>query len=160
MKAKTLARLSLLTFRAGTQWYGVNIAHVFEVSNLVAIAPIPDSPPAILGVVNIRGHVVPILDLRIRFNIAERPLHLTTPIIFFHRQETSTYGVVVDDVDDVISVSSDAINPTPLTEQARHIMGIVQYQHRLVTLLEPNLLLRSSLENAPAQPPLSLNEPS
>ena len=136
-----------LSFRAGDQWYAIDVRSVFEVSNLVAISGVPDMPEAVLGVVNVRGRVVPVLDLRIRFNTGEHILDLTTPIIFVHQDEAHTYGIVVDDVDEVINLPPEAINQTALEQRAKHIIGMVDHHQRLVTLLDPLQLILSSLDD-------------
>ncbi|NJL95923.1 MAG: chemotaxis protein CheW [Anaerolineae bacterium] len=95
-----------LTFRVGAQWYAVDVQMIFEVSYLVAIMPVPDMPPAIIGIVNVRGRIVPVIDLRVRFNAARRPMELNTPIIFVLHGK-NTYGMVVDDVDDVMRLERE-----------------------------------------------------
>jgi purine-binding chemotaxis protein CheW len=141
-------RRAYLSFLVGSRRYAVDIQHVFEVSNLVEIAGVPDMPAAILGVVNIRGSIVPVLDLRIRFNILERDLLLTTPIVFLrHGQgQAGTYAIVVDDVEDVLTLFTDEINTTELNKRAPHIVGMVEYKENLIMLLDPVELLASSLE--------------
>lgn len=136
-----------LTFRVGAQWYAVDIAVVFEVANMVAIAAVPDMPKAILGMVNIRGSVVPVLDLRIRFNTPNQTLELTTPIVFLHHEQTGTYGIVVDDIDDVINLSDEVIAPSALSQRAKHIIGMTDYEGRLIMILDPAQLMISSLED-------------
>jgi purine-binding chemotaxis protein CheW len=138
---------SFLSFRAGGQWYAINVQFVFEVSNLVAISHVPDMPKSVLGVVNVRGRVVPVLDLRIRFGAENHTLDLTTPIIFVHQDESQTYGIVVDDVDDVFDLPAGAVNQTALEQRARHIIGMVDHHDRLITLLDPLQLMLSSLED-------------
>jgi len=134
-----------LTFRVGKQWYAVDVQAVFEVYNLVAISEVADMPESILGVVNIRGSIVPVLDLRIRFNMPNRELELSTPIIFLSHTETKTYGIVVDDVDDVINIADEAINPTTLNQRAKHIRGLSDHKGRLIMIIDPVLLMTSTL---------------
>lgn len=134
-----------LTFRVGEQWYAVNVQMVFEVANMVAITSVPDMPESVLGVVNVRGSIVPVLDLRVRFNKAERAVELTTPIIFVHHG-TSLFGLVVDDIDDVIQLTPDSISTTELKQRAEHIHGLTDYKGRLIMILDPMLLMASSLK--------------
>ncbi len=139
--------LYCLSFRVGKQWYGLDVTHVFEVYTLVAITEVPDMPPAILGVVNIRGAVVPVLDLRLRFGAPDYSLDLTTPLIFLHENLRCTYGLIVDDIDDIISTNASNLNTTALSQRAPHIIGMLEYQHRLIMLLDPVQLMNTSLEN-------------
>lgn len=136
-----------LTFRTGTQWYAVDVLTIFEVSNMVAISQVPDMPESVLGMVNIRGKVVPIIDLRIRFRVGQPRLELTTPIIFLKQDEVGTYGIVVDDVDDVINLKPEAIDTTSLSQRAQHIIGLTDYNGRLIMLLDTAKLLRSTLDD-------------
>jgi purine-binding chemotaxis protein CheW len=134
-----------LTFRVGRQWYAVDVQMIFEVSQMVNIAPVPDMPEAILGIVNVRGRIVPIIDLRRRFKTGDHQLELNTPIIFVLHGR-NTYGMVVDDVDDVMQLSKEMITETSLNDRAEHISGLVDYNERLIMLLEPFMLLVSSLQ--------------
>jgi purine-binding chemotaxis protein CheW len=137
-----------LTFRTGSQWYAVDVLTIFEVSNMVAISQVPDMPDSVLGMVNIRGKVVPVIDLRIRFRVGERRVELTTPIIFLNQAEVGTYGVVVDDVDDVINLKPEVIDTTSLSQRAQHIIGLTDYHGRLIMLLDTVKLLRSTLDDS------------
>lgn len=136
-----------LTFRVGTQWYAVDVLSVFEVVNMVAISPVPDMPDAVLGIVNIRGSMAPVIDLRIRFNMPDKSMKLTTPIIFL-RQE-ATYGIVVDDVDDVVNLNPSEIYQTLLTQRAEHIVGIMDVRERLIMVLDPVKLMQTTLADKP-----------
>jgi purine-binding chemotaxis protein CheW len=139
-----------LTFRVGTQWYAVDVASVFEVSNMVAISSVPDMPEAIVGMVNIRGRVVPVLDLRIRFQTSQPTIELTTPIIFLTYDEDKAYGIIVDDVDDVVNLPASAISETPLSQRARYIQGLTDYRRRLIMIVDTVGLMTSSLEDVDA----------
>lgn len=141
------AMTAYLTFRVGNQWYAVDVLRVYEVYNLVAISPVPDMPASILGVVNIRGAVVPVIDLRIRFNMADQALDLDNPIVFLHNDYDNIFGIVVDDVDDVINLSQGMISKSALNQRARHIIGLTDYRDRLIMLLDTIELLRSSLDD-------------
>jgi purine-binding chemotaxis protein CheW len=136
-----------LTFRVGTQWYAVDVASVFEVANMIAIASVPDMPEAVIGMVNIRGSVVPVVDLRIRFKMPDQTIDLDTPIIFLNDAADKTYGIVVDDVDDVINLAASAINPTSLSQRAKHIQGLTDYHGKLIMILDTVELIVSSLED-------------
>ena len=135
----------LLCFRVGNQWYAVDVKYVFEVAPMVTIAGVPDMPEAILGVVNVRGAIVPVLDLRIRFNMSQKKLDLTTPIIFINSDD-STFGLIVDDIDDVFQIQEGMIRPTELQKRADHIIGLTDHRNRLTTVIDPLMLLASSLQ--------------
>lgn len=148
---------SYLTFRVGRQEYAVDVLHVYEVSNLVAISEVADMPPSILGVVNIRGQVVPIIDLRLRFQIPEHALDLDTPIVFVSHESVGIYGIVVDDVDDVLNLPGSAIGQTTLSQRARHILGMTDYNGRIIMIVDPAALMHSTLDDEALQTLIEAN---
>lgn len=137
---------SILTFSVGGRWYAVDVQLVFEVYLMMAITAVPDMPDAILGIVNLRGQIVPVVDLRIRFNSSERSQELTTPIIFV-RHLNQVYGMVVDDVDDVVQIPIESIKTTQLNQRANHIQGLTDHRGKLIMILDPVKLMSSSLED-------------
>lgn len=139
--------IAYLTFRVGTQWYAVDVLTVFEVVNMVAISRVPDMPESVLGIVNIRGSMAPVIDLRVRFHMPDHSLKLTTPIIFLRYDEAGIYGIVVDDIDDVVNLNPNAIYQTPLTERAEHIVGVMDVRERLIMVLDPLKLMKTSLKD-------------
>lgn len=135
---------SFLTFRVGSQWYAMDVQYIFEAANMVAIAPVPDMPDSIVGIVNIRGLIVPVVDLRIRFKVPDAITDLNTPLVFV-RHEKTVYGMIVDDIDDVIRLTQDMISSTDLQQRADHIRGLTEHRARLMMILDPVRLLASSL---------------
>lgn len=134
-----------LTFRVLQQWFAVDVMAIFEVQTMVAISPVPDMPSSVLGMVNLRGTVVPVLDLRIRFGVTKPPVELTTPIIFIHHNNANMYGIVVDDVDDVIRLAESSISKTELQQRAEHLRGMTDYNGKLIMVLDTIRLLGSTL---------------
>ena len=139
------SRQYLLCFRVGNQWYAIDVQYVFEVAQMVTISGVPDMPEAIRGVVNVRGSIVPVLDLRIRFNMPTRNLDLTTPIIFIQHDDNA-FGLIADDIDDVFQVHEGMIRPTELRKRADHIVGLIEHRSRLTTIIDPLVLLATSLQ--------------
>lgn len=141
-----------LTFQLGGQEYGLEILMVQEIKGLSAITRIPNTPPHLKGVTNLRGAVVPIIDLRLRFGIEERPYdHFTVFIIA--TVGSRVVGLVVDAVEDVIDLPPEAIQPVPeLTAQlgGAYVRGIAHVQERLIALLDIPRIVEGDLEAVPA----------
>ena len=101
-----------LTFALGTEEYGVEILKIQEIKGYAAVTPLPNAPTYVKGVLNLRGTIVPIVDLRKKFSLPEVDYTQFTVIVVVQVQG-KTLGFVVDAVSDVLTVTSDAIQPTP-----------------------------------------------
>lgn len=126
-----------LTFRLNNQDYGIPILEVQEIKGMTEITPIPNSPVFIKGVINLRGTVIPIIDLRLRFNIEESEYDEVTVIIVVNIKDKLA-GLVVDSVSDVMNASSEQRSEAPEFEgqvNRKFIDGLVQHEDILVILL-------------------------
>lgn len=137
----------VLTFTLGEETYGVDILRVQEIRGYSTVTRIPQSPPHVLGVLNLRGSIVPIVDLRMRFNL-ERAEYTPLTVIIVLSVESSVgrrdFGVVVDGVSDVIDVASSDVKPAPeLGEQVstEFIEGLAAVSGRMVMLLDIDTLI-------------------
>jgi purine-binding chemotaxis protein CheW len=137
----------VLTFVLGNETYGVDILRVQEIRGWSAVTKIPDAPPHVLGVLNLRGAIVPVVDLRKRFNLEQAEYTALTVVIVLLVQGTNgrrDVGVVVDGVSDVVDLSTAAVQPTPdlgshtVTD---HIRGLVSVAERMVVLLDIDRLI-------------------
>jgi purine-binding chemotaxis protein CheW len=136
-----------LTFVLGRESYGINILSVKEISGWVDATVIPNSPDYVKGVVNLRGTIVPIIDLRICFKLGD-PTYLPTTVVIILSGKTSTgdkiVGFVVDAVSDVIDVKDDDIRLAPAfdgTVPSDYIYGLVNANKNVVTVLDVSHLL-------------------
>lgn len=103
-----------LTFTLGTEQYGVDILKVKEIRGWENLREIHDVPAYIKGVLDFRGVIIPIIDLRIRFEVTDYRYSPTTVIIVLSTEnDDKMMGVVVDAVSDVLSVKADQIKPAP-----------------------------------------------
>jgi len=149
--ASEVASQQVLTFVLGEETYGVDILRVQEIRGWSAVTKIPNSPPHVLGVLNLRGSIVPIVDLRKRFNLAQAEYTAVTVIIVLTVRSESgrrDFGVVVDGVSDVVDVDAGAVKPTPdLGSRAAtdHIRGLVSIAERMVVLLDIDRLIGSQM---------------
>ena len=133
-----------LTFRLGAESYGIEILKVQEIRGYEAPTAIANAPAFIKGVINLRGVIVPILDLRIKFRlIAANDDEFTVAIIL--NVADRVVGVVVDSVSDVLTLAADAIRPTPefasSTFDTKYITGLGTIDERMHILLDIEKLM-------------------
>lgn len=132
----------LLTFALNEQDFGIDILRVQEIRNFTRVTPIPNMPESIKGVMNLRGTVIPIVDLRTRFEMPSADYTQFTVIIVVN-VGTKVMGLVVDAVSDVLDVGTDAIEPAPSINgiDTTFITGLAKSGERLVTVLNIDELL-------------------
>ena len=140
-----------LTFALNEQEFGIEILRVQEIKNFTRVTPIPNVPPCVKGVMNLRGTVVPIVDLRTTFNMPDKEYSQFTVIIVVNVGE-KILGLIVDAVSDVLNVDADAIEAAPElgTIDTSFIQGLAKSDERLVTLLNIEELLSDQVAAATA----------
>lgn len=133
-----------LTFVLGDEQYGVEILKVQEIKGYSAVTPIPNTPRYIKGVMNLRGTVVPVIDLRTKFAMEAGEYNKFTVIIVVTVAE-KVIGLVVDAVSDVLDIPPGEIRPAPElggNVDTRFIRGIANVGDRLTVLLDIDRLLK------------------
>jgi purine-binding chemotaxis protein CheW len=134
-----------LTFKLAGEEYGVGILSVQEIRGWSSVTAIPHSPAWLLGVINLRGVVVPIIDLRIKFAFARADYNEFTVVIILN-VGARVVGVVVDGVSDVITLSPEQIRPAPHlgnSTDTSHIIGFGTLDERMRILLDVERLMAS-----------------
>ena len=131
----------LLTFVVAGEEFGVDILRVQEIRGWSRPMPLPNMPPYIKGVINIRGDIVPLADLRERLGLPSVAYGPTTVIVVVrveHAGRAQTMGVVVDAMSDVTSVAQDALKPPPELHSGAVSMasGIALVEQRMITILD------------------------
>src|SRR5262245_9465919 len=114
--AGSSATRQVLTFALGQEVYGVDILRVKEIRGWTPVTRIPKSPDSVLGVLNLRGAIVPIIDLRVRFAMQTAEFNAVTVVIVLSLRngpEQLECGIVVDSVRDVVDIATDSIRPAP-----------------------------------------------
>jgi purine-binding chemotaxis protein CheW len=131
-----------LTFRIGTEDYGIAIANVTEIIGIQSITEIPEMPDYIKGVINLRGKVIPIMDVRSRFKMQAREYDERTCIVVVDIDSTSV-GLVVDTVNEVTDIPEDQVEPPPKSkrEGGNYIHGIGKVGDEVKILLDINKIL-------------------
>ena len=140
-----------LAFRLGDEEYGLEILRVQEIKGYSKITPLPNTPPEIKGVMNLRGAVVPIIDLRARLGLVEAEYTVFTVIIVV-TVGTKVVGLVVDAVSDVLDVDSKVVSPPPdlgAGVDVSFLTGIARTGERLVSLLNVDRLVSNTTEPLP-----------
>lgn len=135
-----------LTFKLAGEEYGVGILSVQEIRGWSAVTAIPHAPAWLLGVINLRGAVVPIIDLRIKFNFAKAEYNEFTVVIILN-VGARVVGIVVDGVSDVITLSSEQIKPAPSlgnNADTSHIIGFGTLDERMRILMDVERLMASA----------------
>jgi purine-binding chemotaxis protein CheW len=136
-----------MTFRLGDQLYGIDILAVQEIRRYSAPTPLPDVPPHIRGVVNLRGAVVPVFDLRVRFSLPDTSLTRLTVIIVVVVKGRSV-GLVVDEVTRVLRLPTGGLRPAPALNRqidTSFIIGLAAHEEQLVTILDAERLVAADL---------------
>jgi purine-binding chemotaxis protein CheW len=132
----------VLTFALGDEVYGVDILRLKEIRGWSPVTRLPHSPPAVLGVLNLRGVVVPIIDLRVRFGLPAAEFTAITVIIVLSLRTgrgDQEFGIVVDKVLDVVDIAAGQVKPTPATAASvagEVIEGIVTVDDLMLILLD------------------------
>lgn len=134
-----------LTFVLGDEEYGIDILRVQEIRGYDAVTKIANAPAFIKGVINLRGAIVPIVDLRIRFNLELVEYNEFTVVVILNVLNR-TIGIVVDGVSDVIALSPAEIKPAPefsSTFDTQYLMGLGTVEERMLILVDIEKLLGS-----------------
>jgi purine-binding chemotaxis protein CheW len=151
----------VLTFVLGKETYGVDILRVQEIRGWSAVTKIPHAPSHVLGVLNLRGSIVPIVDLRMRFFLERVEYTAVTVIIVVSVMSAAgrrDFGVVVDGVSDVVDVDNAKIKEAPevgARGATDYIRGLVAMSERMVVLLDIDRLIGSELAAYSGDPQVS-----
>jgi purine-binding chemotaxis protein CheW len=136
-----------LSFTLGDEGYGIDILKVQEIRGWEEVRPLPDTPDYVKGVLDLRGSIVPIIDMRLRFNLEQAKYTATTVtiILSIHIRDTShVIGIVVDGVSDVLDIQEQDIREAPPLGgkiDTRYLLGMVSRDSHVVLLLDADNLL-------------------
>ncbi|GAA0889541.1 MAG TPA: chemotaxis protein CheW [Rhodanobacter sp.] len=136
--------LQQLTFSLADEEYGIDILAVREIRGWSRVTRIPQAPAYLLGVLNLRGAIVPIMDLRLRFGL-ERENYGDNTVVIVVAIAERLFGIVVDAVSDVVDIDPAAIKPVPdmgAVVDTRYLKGLATHVERMVMLLDVEKLMR------------------
>ncbi|MBN2247497.1 MAG: purine-binding chemotaxis protein CheW [Coriobacteriia bacterium] len=129
-----------LTFKLGPETYGLDILRVQEIIGMIPVTRVPKTPAFVRGVVNLRGRVIPVVDLRIKFETGEADdTELTCIVVVQLAGQSTVMGVVVDEVSEVLDISVDQIEDTPdfgAGVQTEFVRGIANVDGKVIMLLD------------------------
>jgi purine-binding chemotaxis protein CheW len=134
----TNARLEFLAFTLGGEEYGVHILKVQELRGYEAVTSIANAPDYIKGVVNLRGMIIPIIDMRIKLNLGT-PTYDQFTVVIMLNINGRTFGMVVDSVSDVIELSDEQVKRAPELGAAvdtEYLIGIGTVDERMIILID------------------------
>lgn len=135
--------LQWVTFKLQEETYGINVMQVQEVLRYTEIAPVPGSPDYVLGIINLRGNVVTVIDTRSRFGLEPAEVTENSRIVIIEA-EKQVIGILVDSVAEVVYLKSSEIDTAPnvgTEESARFIQGVSNREGELLILVDLNKLL-------------------
>ena len=135
-----------LAYRLGSEEYGIDIQKVQELRGYDTVTAIANAPAFIKGVVNLRGIIVPIVDMRIKFNLGT-PVYDQFTVVIILNISGRIMGMVVDSVSDVITLTSEQIKPAPAMGTAvdtDYLMGLGTIEERMLILLDIDCLMSST----------------
>ncbi|MCE9680042.1 chemotaxis protein CheW [Shewanella sp. AS1] len=135
--------LQWVTFRLDNETYGINVMQVQEVLRYTEIAPVPGAPDYVLGIINLRGNVVTVIDTRSRFGLGSADINDATRIVIIEA-EKQVIGILVDSVAEVVYLHSSDIDNAPnvgTEESAKFIQGVSNRENELLILVDLDKLL-------------------
>ncbi|MFC3116457.1 chemotaxis protein CheW [Cellvibrio fontiphilus] len=134
-----------LTFSLGDEHYAIDILTVKEIRGYESVTKIANAPPFIKGVINLRGDIVPIVDLRIKFNVGQATYDEFTIVIVLHIRNRIV-GMVVDGVSDVVGLKKEQLRPPPdfgVAFNSRYLLGLASVNEQMIILVDINELISS-----------------
>lgn len=140
---KEQSRLSSLVFGLGKEEYAINILAVQELCGYSRVTELANTPDYFKGVVNLRGIIVPLIDLRIHFGVSEPSYNASTVVIIITLSGKTT-GIVVDSVADVVTLNTTQVKPAPQVSGASitYMPAIASLEERMIIMLDIDALVR------------------
>lgn len=134
-----------LTFKLGNEIYGVEITRIREILTYPKVTELPNTKKWVKGVINLRGEVTPIIDLRVRFNIIDEPFYSAqTIVIAVKTSDSRMLGLVVDEVSDVENIDTENLLPPPMMGTSisnEYLRGLVKKLDKMIVLMDIDRIL-------------------
>ena len=142
-KQESSELLQLVSFKIGNEEFGVDILKVQEINRMMQITKVPNAPDFVDGVINLRGRIIPIIDLRVRLGMAKREHDKSTRIVVVEL-DGKTVGFIVDEVSEVLRIPTSITEPPPPMVagiNADYITAVGKLEDRLLILLDMERIL-------------------
>jgi purine-binding chemotaxis protein CheW len=139
----TVPEKQLVVFTLGSEVYAVEIGMVREIIQIQPVTRVPGTPHSVEGVINLRGSVIPVVDLRKRFKLSKVEMSKDTRIVVVNCREMEV-GVIVDSVAEVLRIPVDSIEPASslfTSGNLEHLLGIVKLSGKLIIMLNMDQIL-------------------
>lgn len=139
-----MAIQKVIVFKLKDDYYGVPVDQVESIERWEQITRVPNAPSFIKGVMNLRGEILPIIDLQARFEVGEANKTEESRLVVVQNQDLKV-GLIVDEASDVVDLDEDRIDPAPETALANHstyIYGVAKHTDHLLILLDLEKVLR------------------
>lgn len=136
-------QMKMIVFQLNHEEYGISVDKVRSIEKIQTFTRVPGTEPFVKGVINLRGIVTPIIDLRTRFNLEQKPFTDSTRIIVASLDQFEV-GLIVDAANDVIDLALDEVEPAPEVVgavEADYVEGIAKIDRRLIIILDLNKVL-------------------
>ncbi len=150
MQEKNQQVFRWVTFRLADEIYGINVMQVQEVLRMTDVAPVPGAPHYVMGIINLRGNVVTVLDTRKLLDLATSDITDSSRIMIIESGKV-TVGLLVDSVAEVVNIASSEIDPPPSVgndEGSRYIQGIYSTEQQILILIDLNKLINEENRDA------------
>lgn len=135
-----------IVVKLDNEQYGIDISLVDNIVRMQQITRVPMSQPYFSGVINLRGEIIPVLNLRLRFDLPMKEHTNATRIIIIKPENNAKIGVLVDEVREVVTLEEDNIEKTGYDEQGINLVGVGKYKDSLISLLNVQGII-SELDN-------------
>ncbi len=149
VKETTFENAKYLTFKLAAEEYGIGILKVKEIIGMMHITEVPRTPAFMKGVINLRGKVIPVVDLRLKFQMTETPYNEKTCIIIVEvdsQNVTVSVGIIVDSVSEVLNIQKEDIEPAPEFGNrldTAYILGMAKTENAVKILLDIDKVLNT-----------------
>lgn len=135
-----------MTFQTGKEFYGINISYISEIVMMQSITPVPEVEDYIKGLINLRGKIIPVIDVRTRFKIPPMEYTDRTCIIIIN-VNSMVIGLIVEKIAEVVNITDDDIVPLPSLkrnerEQNKYVYGLARLDDTVKMLLDPVKLVK------------------
>ncbi|MBR4085066.1 MAG: chemotaxis protein CheW [Lachnospiraceae bacterium] len=129
----------------GEEQYGVDIKYIDSILRMQRITRVPKVAAHLKGVINLRGEVIPVMSLRLKMNLPEDEITRATRIIILKLEQYGMIGIIVDEVKEVVTLTSDQVQKIsydPKDESTNYINGVGKFDGELISLLDFNLVMQ------------------
>lgn len=135
----------VIIFRLADELYAVDVKHVQSIERIGSITRIPDAPSFLKGVINMRGVVTPVVDLRLKLGLTAEPFHESSRLIIVHVPPYDV-ALIVDGADEVLEIDASHLQPAPEigAQRTPYIEGVLDIDGRLVVLLDLTKVLKEN----------------